>query len=100
MLMIRSILPGMLTRDRGAIINMDGGRPAGGSSYASSKAGLMELTEEGQRWIPQVKRRLEAGKTRRPEEIARVIAALVEEADPSMSGIYVTPDSERPFGRE
>jgi 3-oxoacyl-[acyl-carrier protein] reductase len=135
MLMIRSILPGMLTRDRGVIINMDGGRPAGGSSYASSKAGLMELTEklreqlegmgssvcvfaanpglnhtdmtefqrtseEGQRWIPQVKRRLEAGQTREPKEIARVIASLVEAADPSISGIYVTPDSESPFGRE
>ena len=71
MLMISSILPGMLSRDRGVIINMDGGRPAGGSSYASSKAGLMELTEK-----------------------------LREQADPSISGIHVTPDSERPFGRE
>lgn len=34
----------MLARDSGIIINMDGGRPVGGSGYACGKAGLMELT--------------------------------------------------------
>jgi 3-oxoacyl-[acyl-carrier protein] reductase len=43
-LLIREVLPGMLTRDRGVIINMNGGRPVGGSGYACGKAGLMELT--------------------------------------------------------
>ena len=41
---IREILPGMMARDKGVIINMDGGRPVGGSGYACGKAGLMELT--------------------------------------------------------
>lgn len=40
----RAVLPHMIERDSGIIINMNGGRPAGGTSYASSKAGLMELT--------------------------------------------------------
>jgi NAD(P)-dependent dehydrogenase (short-subunit alcohol dehydrogenase family) len=44
LLLIREVLPHMLARDEGIIINMDGGRPLGGTSYASSKAGLMELT--------------------------------------------------------
>jgi 3-oxoacyl-[acyl-carrier protein] reductase len=43
-LLIREVLPPMMARDRGVIINMDGGRPVGGSSYACGKAGLMELT--------------------------------------------------------
>ena len=42
--LIRAVLPGMLARDAGLIINMDGGRPVGGSGYACGKAGLMELT--------------------------------------------------------
>lgn len=43
-LLIRGVLPSMLSRDAGIIINMDGGRPVGGSGYAAGKAGLMELT--------------------------------------------------------
>ncbi len=41
---MQAILPEMIARDSGIIINMDGGRPVGGSGYASGKAGLMELT--------------------------------------------------------
>src|SRR5690606_5591846 len=37
-------LPAMMARDSGIIINMNGGRPVGGSGYACGKAGLMELT--------------------------------------------------------
>ena len=44
MLLMREVLPHMLARDEGIIINMDGGRPPGGSGYACSKAALMELT--------------------------------------------------------
>ena len=40
----RAILPLMLRRDRGVIINMGGGRPGGGSGYAASKAGAAEFT--------------------------------------------------------
>ena len=40
----RAILPLMLRRDRGVIINMGGGRPGGGSGYAVSKAGVAEFT--------------------------------------------------------
>lgn len=40
----RLVLPSMLTRNRGIIINMGGGRPTGGSAYASSKAGLDQFT--------------------------------------------------------
>jgi 3-oxoacyl-[acyl-carrier protein] reductase len=43
-LLIREVLPAMMARDSGVIINMDGGRPVGGSGYAAGKAGLMELT--------------------------------------------------------
>ncbi len=42
--MMRHTLAEMIKRDSGLIINMNGGRPTGGSAYASSKAGLMELT--------------------------------------------------------
>jgi 3-oxoacyl-[acyl-carrier protein] reductase len=44
LLVIREILPHMISRNEGIIINMDGGRPAGGSGYSCGKAGLMELT--------------------------------------------------------
>ena len=44
MLVIREVLPHMMERDEGVIINMDGGRPTGGSGYGCGKAGLMELT--------------------------------------------------------
>ncbi|MFH1568656.1 MAG: SDR family oxidoreductase [Gemmatimonadota bacterium] len=40
----REVLPHMMARDRGIIINMNGGRPVGGTGYACGKAGLMELT--------------------------------------------------------
>jgi len=44
LLVIREVLPHMMDRDQGIIINMDGGRPVGGTGYACGKAGLMELT--------------------------------------------------------
>ena len=44
LLLCREILPHMMERDQGLIINMDGGRPVGGTGYACGKAGLMELT--------------------------------------------------------
>ena len=44
MLMMREVLPQMMARDSGVIINMNGGRPVGGSGYAAGKAGMMELT--------------------------------------------------------
>lgn len=44
LLTIREVLPEMIERDEGIIINMNGGRPVGGSGYACGKAGLMELT--------------------------------------------------------
>lgn len=44
MLMMREVLPQMVARDSGVIINMNGGRPVGGSGYAAGKAGMMELT--------------------------------------------------------
>ena len=43
-LCVREVLPHMMARDEGIIINMDGGKPVGGTSYACGKAGLMELT--------------------------------------------------------
>ncbi len=43
-LLIQGVLPAMLARNSGIIINMNGGRPVGGSGYACGKAGLMELT--------------------------------------------------------
>ena len=44
LLVIREVLPQMISRNEGIIINMNGGRPVGGSGYACGKAGLMELT--------------------------------------------------------
>lgn len=44
MLMMREVLPQMMERDSGIIINMNGGRPVGGSGYAAGKAGIMEMT--------------------------------------------------------
>jgi NAD(P)-dependent dehydrogenase (short-subunit alcohol dehydrogenase family) len=44
MLCMREVLPHMMERDEGIIISMNGGRPTGGSGYASGKAGLMELS--------------------------------------------------------
>jgi len=44
LLTIREVLPEMIERNEGIIINMNGGRPVGGSGYACGKAGLMELT--------------------------------------------------------
>lgn len=40
----RAVLPHMLDRNEGIIINMNGGRPVGGTGYACGKAGLMEMT--------------------------------------------------------
>jgi len=44
-LMMRHVLPHMIERDAGIIINMSGGRPTGGTGYAASKAGLVQMTE-------------------------------------------------------
>jgi len=44
LLLIREVLPHMIARDEGVIINMNGGRPVGGTGYACGKAGLRELT--------------------------------------------------------
>lgn len=44
LLLVREVLPHMISRDEGIIVNMDGGRPVGGTGYACGKAGLMELT--------------------------------------------------------
>jgi NAD(P)-dependent dehydrogenase (short-subunit alcohol dehydrogenase family) len=44
LLTMRAVLPHMIERDEGIIVNMNGGRPVGGSGYAAGKAGLMELT--------------------------------------------------------
>ena len=44
LLCTREVLPHMMARDQGIIINMNGGRPTGGTGYACGKAGLMELT--------------------------------------------------------
>jgi NAD(P)-dependent dehydrogenase (short-subunit alcohol dehydrogenase family) len=41
----RVVLPLMIERGEGIVINMDGGRPSGGSAYASSKAGLEQFTK-------------------------------------------------------
>ena len=41
----RAVLPHMMKRNEGIIINMDGGRPTGGTGYACGKAGLMELSK-------------------------------------------------------
>jgi 3-oxoacyl-[acyl-carrier protein] reductase len=44
MLMMHATLPSMIERDAGVIINMNGGRPTGGSGYAAGKAGVVELS--------------------------------------------------------
>ena len=44
LLTVREVLPHMMSRNEGIIINMNGGRPVGGTGYACGKAGLMELT--------------------------------------------------------
>jgi NAD(P)-dependent dehydrogenase (short-subunit alcohol dehydrogenase family) len=44
-LMTRSALKIMRHRDRGAIVNMDGGRPVGGTSYGASKAAVLQFTK-------------------------------------------------------
>lgn len=43
LLCIREVLPHMMDRNRGVIINMGGGRPTGGTGYACGKAGVVEL---------------------------------------------------------
>lgn len=43
-LMTREVLPQMMEKDSGIIINMDGGRPPGGSAYGAGKAGVCELS--------------------------------------------------------
>jgi len=129
LLLIREILPHMLERNEGIIINMDGGRPVGGTGYACGKAGLMELTrilaEElklqksnvmvfragpglvrtemtelqantsaGRKWIPSTKASFEAGRTRKPEDIARATLELVRIARPEHSGKGFNPDTD------
>ncbi|WP_073326215.1 SDR family NAD(P)-dependent oxidoreductase [Wenxinia saemankumensis] len=45
MQIVRAVLPGMIDRRSGTIVTMNGGRPRGGSAYAASKAGIVQLTE-------------------------------------------------------
>ena len=129
LLIVREILPHMMERNEGIIINMNGGRPTGGTGYACGKAGLMELnrilveelatvessviilgagpglvrtemtelqadTEAGRRWIPSTRESLDAGATRRPEEIARATIEMVQIARPALSGTYYGPDTD------
>jgi NAD(P)-dependent dehydrogenase (short-subunit alcohol dehydrogenase family) len=54
MLMMREVLPQMMARDSGVIINMNGGRPTGGSGYAAGKAGMMELTRVASLELQQI----------------------------------------------
>ena len=56
----RMILPLMLQRDRGIIINMGGGRPGGGSGYAVSKAGVAEFARALSNELRQVGSRVSA----------------------------------------
>ncbi len=129
MLVTREVLPHMLQRNRGIIISMDGGRPAGGTGYACGKAALMEMTrllakelkilkssvmvfsagpgfvhtemtelqantEAGRKWIPSTKESIEAGKTRRPEDIALATMQLVRHARPEWSGKGYSSDTD------
>jgi len=55
----RAVLPGMIERNKGIIINMDGGGGSngpnpGGSAYASSKAGILRMTESLARELEMV----------------------------------------------
>jgi NAD(P)-dependent dehydrogenase (short-subunit alcohol dehydrogenase family) len=43
-LVTRTIIPRMMARDSGIVINMGGGKPSAGSGYAVSKAGVAEFT--------------------------------------------------------
>lgn len=129
LLTIRAVLPEMLARDEGIIINMNGGRPVGGSGYACGKAGLMELTrvlaaelrmmnssvmvfgagpglvrtemtelqantEAGRKWIPSTKESFDAGRLRKPEEVALATIRLVTAAKPEWSGKSYGPDTD------
>ncbi len=126
LLTIREVLPHMMERDEGVIINMNGGRPVGGTGYACGKAGLMELTrilceelkmqgsrvmvfsagpglvrtemtelqantEAGRKWIPSTKEAFDAGRTRKPEELAQATMKLLAIATPEMSGKAYSP---------
>lgn len=126
---MREVLPHMMERDEGIIINMNGGRPVGGTGYACGKAGLMELTriaveelkmqdshvivvaagpglvrtemtelqadtEAGRKWIPSTKESFEAGRTRKPEEIAKTTVEFVAIATPEMSGKNFGPGTD------
>jgi NAD(P)-dependent dehydrogenase (short-subunit alcohol dehydrogenase family) len=51
----RTVLPLMLRRNHGVIVNMGGGRPGGGSGYAVSKAGVAEFTRALSAELRQVK---------------------------------------------
>jgi len=128
-LMIREILPHMMTRNEGVIITMDGGRPVGGSGYACGKAGAMELTrvlaqeltmqksnvmaiaagpglvrtemtqlqaetEAGRKWIPSTREYFDAGKERRPEEIATATLRMLAALKPSFHGKAYGPDTD------
>ena len=82
-LVIRHILPAMLADNNGVIINMNGGRPAGGSSYACGKAGLMELT------------RLLAEELRRQDSSVMVFGAGPGLVRTEMTELQVTTDAGR-----
>jgi 3-oxoacyl-[acyl-carrier protein] reductase len=128
-LVTRQVLPHMMERNEGVIINMDGGRPVGGTGYACGKAGLMELTRimvrelraqesavmvfaagpglvrtemtqyqadtpAGRRWLPSTKEFFDAGKDRKPEEVARATMRLIRTARPEHSGRAYDPDTD------
>jgi len=128
-LCIRKVLPHMMARNEGVIINMNGGRPTGGTGYACGKAGLMELTrilvqelkhegkkvmvfsagpglvrtemtelqastEAGRYWIPSTKELFDAGKTRKPEELAKATIEMLRIARPDLSGASYDPDTD------
>lgn len=129
MLCTQSVLEDMKERNEGIIINMNGGRPVGGTSYAAGKAGLMEMsrllvqelqaagsriivleagpglvdtamtrlqaeTEAGRKWIPGVGEKIDAGKTKKPEEIAEKTIQIIRIAHPGLSGTRYGPDTD------
>ena len=119
-----AVLPRMMERNRGIIINMTGGGASspmlGGGAYGSSKAALMRVTDTlaaelgddyaiqvfgldpgfvrsgisehvaetpgGQRWLPYVKKDLEAGRDHPADDVGAAVANLVRIATPDLSG--------------
>lgn len=55
---------------------------------------LQAESEEGKKWIPSTREVFEAGKARRPEEIAVATARLIELARPQWNGMKFGPDTD------